>query len=326
MSYRIAYIGNFEPPHSTENEVRKALEHLGHEVRQFQESGQNGLAFLEPEDFDFILWTHTHQFCKMNAPWSQHQMLRKARRVKTPVIGYHLDRWWGLDRQDLIYHDPFFDVDLLCTADGGHPQDWAYIGVDHEWFPPAVSEFECEPGTYNSEYASDLAFIGGWEQYGHREATHRPALINFLKENYAGRVKFWPYPGQPAIRGEKLRDVIASTKIVVGDSCITDWENECCYWSDRIPETIGRGGYLAHPLVGGISPDYEPGVHFATWDAFDWDGLRLILDSVLDDFDEDTERNHYDFRTTAQQHVLENHTYTVRMKQLIELLQEREMV
>jgi hypothetical protein len=34
---KIGYIGNFEPEWSTENDVRKAFEHLGHEVVKLQE-------------------------------------------------------------------------------------------------------------------------------------------------------------------------------------------------------------------------------------------------------------------------------------------------
>lgn len=318
----IAYLGNFDPPFSTENEIRKALEHLDHRVATFQENEKGIFITFDPAAWDMVLWTHTQDSSRINKHSEQHQMLRKARKAKVPVVGYHLDRWWGLSREHLVYEEPFFNVDLLCTADGGHDDSWEAIGVNHRWFPPAVSEFECVPGTYREEYASDIAFIGGWQSYGHPEATHRPALVSWLKENYGNQVRFWPEQGQPAIREEKLRDVIASTKIIVGDSCITDWLNECCYWSDRIPETLGRGGFLLHPYVNGLfSEQTEYSNCVIPWQAWNWAELRNLIDLYLD-----ADQARHSVQNNGQWNVKENHTYTRRMEQLFELMQQEGML
>lgn len=315
----IAQIGNFSAPFSTENELLKALKQLGHNVATFDESQPKAFRF-DPAKYEAVIWTHTQGFNKQNAHVEQRELLRKALKVNIPTVQYHLDRWWGLSREHLVHEEPAFDCDIVCTADGGHQEEWESIGVDHRWFPPAVSEFECVPGTFREEYAADIAFIGGWQQYGHPEAKHRPALVQWLQENYGDRVKFWPEPGQPAIREEKLRDVIASTKIIVGDSCIVDWENECCYWSDRIPETLGRGGFLIHPWVSGMEQQFsDGGLTFGNWPAWDWDALKSQLNFYLDSA---MDENRQLMAKAGQEYVTENHTYTVRMKQLIELMQQ----
>ena len=58
---QIAYVGNFEPAHSTENEVRKALDKLGHDVWLCQEGQPDRWRELTDRvhEFDVILWTRT---------------------------------------------------------------------------------------------------------------------------------------------------------------------------------------------------------------------------------------------------------------------------
>jgi hypothetical protein len=50
-----------------------------------------------------------------------------------------------------------------------------------------------------------------------------------------------------------LTTLYSADTIVVGDSMFSDEEEadygELRYWSDRLPETIGRGGLLMHPIV-----------------------------------------------------------------------------
>ena len=60
---RVAYIGNFEPEWSTENDVRKAFEHLGHEVIRLQENNPQIIGTLrqlvDQRGFDLLLMTST---------------------------------------------------------------------------------------------------------------------------------------------------------------------------------------------------------------------------------------------------------------------------
>lgn len=319
----IGYRGNFKPAHSTENEVRRALQHLGHEVTLLQEDETSWLSTIDAcRDADLFLWTQTYGLAHT---WSNDDADTALRvlRDRLPTVGYHLDRWWGLTRQDQIQTEPFFRVGLLCTADGGHDQQWADAGINHRWFPPAVSEFECEPGTPRDEYRSDIAFVGSWQGHYHREWGHRSALINFLHRTYRRRVAF--HPRGPAVRGADLRDLYASVKVVIGDSCLVPhWPSGdpmTRYWSDRVPETIGRGAFLLHPYVEGLPEKYPPGAGLALWALGDWNGLRREIDYWVAN-DEDRAA----VAKAGQAHVLREHTYTVRMRQLLDLLQQEGML
>jgi len=307
---RVAYLGNFGAPASTENEVRKALCALGVDVDPLQESEPGVFVCLARTvaEYDLILWTRT--LWEPRTPYSeQRQMLDAAGSQGIPTVAYHLDRWWGLGREAEVWDAPFFRCEWVFTADGGHQAEFDTAGVNHHWLPPAVSEFECGGGNVRPEFVSDLAFVGSWRPGYHAEWKHRPELVAFLRRNYPN-CNFWPLPDTPAIRGEALRDLYASVKVVIGDSCLAGGATR--YWSDRIPETIGRGGFLLHPEVEGLSEHFTDGEHLVTWSAGDWRMLRSLIDHYLAD-DAERERIAADGRA----HVLEHHTYTVRMRQVL---------
>jgi hypothetical protein len=328
QQYRLAYLGNFKPPFATENDYRRAWQTNGHNVRLYQEGDPIILEGLieELSDYDLVLWTRTPDLAAKNGD-KQWKLLAEARRKGVPVIGLHLDRWWGLDRQYMIAEDPFFRVDLLLTADGGHQKWWEEAGINHEWVPPAVSEDWCQPGEFREEYASEIAFVGGWQGGYHKEAKHRHELVNFLDKTYGDRVRFWPRRGEHAIRGTELTDLYWSTKAVVGDSCLVpkqDGTPMSHYCSDRIPETLGRGGILMHPYVEGIDELFEK---YLPWSLGDWDELREGIDIILEVWDKDSwtcsDGKVDTYRREQIEWVKQNHTYEVRVPQILSLLTNR---
>lgn len=309
---KVGYIGNFGPPHSTENHVARALETIGVEVERLQE-GEYDWVKIPDVPCDFLLWTTTYDYAGPRTFEAQRTMLLRR---DVPIVGYHLDRWWGLQREHRIHESPFFQVDLLCTADGGHDDRWAEAGIEHVWFPPAVSEAECIPGVFDESLASDVAFVGSWQGGYHPEWQHREQLVRFLRRTYGDRCRFWPSKGAPAVRGSMLRDLYASAKVLVGDSCLAG--DAARYWSDRIPETTGRGGYLLHPWVKGLDQHHRE-VH--TWRLGDWDELRRRIDEALRD---DAGRQSAAVR--AKTETLTWNTYEVRMGQLVDQLKHRGML
>lgn len=316
---RVAYIGNFGVSFSTESHVKQAMEANGWDVVQVQENRVDAWEKLKVEDhFDLVLWTHTGW-----DPPIPEELQRSAveahKERSTPIVGYHLDRWWGLSRQPQVDQEPFFrECDLMITADGGHQAEFEAAGIRHVWMPPGVSEFECVPGTPKDEYRSDIVFVGSWYTY-HAEWRHRFELVRWLQRKYRRQAAFWPRKNEPAIREEPLRDLYASVKVCVGDSCLVGATPN--YWSDRIPETLGRGGFLIHPWVDGLQDHFDvaevPGAagHLSTWRVGDWDGLRERIEYYL--AEEESRRS---IAEAGREHVLKYHTYTVRMRQLLELL------
>lgn len=334
---RVLQIGNFEPPHSTENELRDALERLGVEVSPLQEQEQElwraASDALRNYRYDMVLWTSTRGLAQQVAEHEQRRLLATALDYDVPTVGYHLDRWWGLHangRQEQMFGPdgklrPFFNVQTLFTADGGHQEQWAEIGVNHIWMPPAVSERWCYLADPKPEYDFDVVFVGGWYEYGHTEWTHREEMIAKVDSWYGRRFRCLPRRGQPRITMGELNHIYASAKVVLGDSCLVpkaDGSPMTHYCSDRVPETLGRGGILVHPRVEGavweFGPTQDPPAPFETfcWDLGDWDELRERLDHVIG---AEVERDR-SARSFAIKRIANEHTYTHRMREVIEMV------
>ncbi len=311
-------VGNFEPPHSTENHLREALQHNGHTVWAHNERPENwagaadGLRWVNSEQpVDFLLWTSTSGYAPPETYSDQHKLLTAACELGIPTVGYHLDLWWTLKREHEIREKPFFRVDVLCTADGGHQEQWFNAGKQHYWFPPGIVESECRVGTPRAAYLADVAFVGSWNGYGHRESTHRFQLVDHLREKWNAR--FWPEPGKPRIDGAQLRDLMASTKVMVGDSAMVPRLKR--YWSDRVPNTTGRGCFLLHPDVEGLTEQHP---FLPTWVAGDWNMLDACIAEALADAEQ-----RLALARTCMADTIEHHTYEVRMKELVLLLNRK---
>lgn len=315
VTMRIAYVGNFVPEHSTENHVRQAWIDEGHEVVRVQEGEPGELQTLidRVRDVDLILWTRTADLAAKVGTRAQWELLTAADRANVPTVAFHLDRWWGLNREATVWESPFFRCRYVITADGGHQDEFASVGVNHFWLPPAVSLPETEPGEAQAKYRSPLAFVGSWQGGYHKEWTHRADLVRWLQLKYRNDIKFWPQPNQPGIRGEELRNLYASVDVVIGDSCLVG--NATRYWSDRIPETIGRGGFLIHPYVEGIEDHFTVGEHITTWGIGHWNVLKNEIDMALG-----SPELRKRVAAAGREHVREHHTYNRRVNQILEIV------
>jgi hypothetical protein len=311
----IAYVGNFEPEHSTENHVAETLRRMGHQVLLFQENDAADWDRLA----DVMGLVHLHMVLWTRTGWQppipnqvQLGMLEAARQADVPTVGFHLDRWWGLQREREVAEAPFFQCSLVATADGGHDAEWEAAGVNHVWLPPAIAEWQCGWGTPRPELTCDVAFVGSWESY-HDEWPWRAQMVRLLAARYGDRFTTWPKRGQRAIRGSRLRDLYASTTVVVGDSCLVGSSGR--YWSDRVPETIGRGGLLVHPDVPGMEATglRTAGIDLITFEPESIDALFRAVDWALDLPVQDR----LEIQRNGMANVMGSHTYRSRMEQLL---------
>jgi hypothetical protein len=277
----IAYRGNFQPgvarPWSTETHVAEALESLGHQVVRLQEN-QAGWADCETAGraADVFLWQRTWDI----DPAGGHRTLAALGGAGVPTVSFHLDLYIGLERESQLATDPFWRTDLVVTADGGHDDQFKAYGINHHWLPPAVAESECVLGRPTPRrYPHRIVFVGS-HPYPHPAwRPYRDRLLVALKARYRKDFRIWPDRGRP-IRGRDLADLYASAAVVVGDSCLAGQVPR--YWSDRTPETLGRGGFLMHPEVEGMGAWYRPGVDFVTYPVGDIDALCGHIDHYLD--------------------------------------------
>lgn len=325
----VAYVGNFGPRHSTENHVKLSLEELGHTVVPLQEdqlhagtlNGSIGWPQVAEHvagiDGDVVLlWTRTWQH---ERPEEQHAALEALRALGIPSASYHLDLYLGLDREEQVGREAFWHTDVVCTADGALPDEdwWTQHGVRHRWVRPGVLAAECIPGTYQPTMAADVAFVGSWRRY-HSEWPYRSQLVGFLQRTYGRRFRKWPEQGRPAVRNEALNDLYASTKVVVGDSLCLGF-NRPRYWSDRVYETVGRGGFLVMPYIDGLGDEFTDGEHLRYYTFGDFGELKALVDYYTDPAHDDERRA---LAAAGQAHVRETATYTHRVAEVLAHIQE----
>lgn len=310
---RVAYLGNFTPPFSTENHIAGSFELLGHTITRIQE-GDTPAADVPnlARNHDLFLHTQTYDLAVRTGTEPERAAMYSAIRThRIPTVGIHLDRWFDLSRESQLTTDPYFrGLDYLFTADGGNQDRFTQLSINHHYLPPAVFAPECILGTANPNYRSQVAFVGNWRGAYHPESRHRHELINFLRRTYRTQVRFWPRGG--SIRGQQLSDLYASVPVIVGDSALVGTGLNTLYWSDRIPETLGRGGFLIHPYVPGIEAHYKDGEHLILYEPFNWADLRDKISYYLR---HQSERD--EIRLAGFEHVKSTHTYTHRIAEVL---------
>ena len=169
--------------------------------------------------------------------------------------------------------------------------------------PPAILDESCYEGKQIPKYQQDIIFVGSYRY--HSEWDYRRLLIDWLQSKYGSRFKL--YGAYDCIRGEDLNNLYASAKIVMGDSTFSP-----NYWSDRVPETIGRGGFLIHHCPEGLEKAFTPYEHFIPYQVADFSTLEEIIEYYLK---HDDERNK--IREAGREWVKKNHTYINRAEQII---------
>lgn len=304
---RIAYVGNFEPRHSTENHLAATMELLGHEVVRIQENRHPTEAIFDlSRSCDVFFYTRTWGF--RDGHVAGLRLLDRLDSVGIPTVSYHLDLYFGLDRARTIDGDPFWRTKYVFTPDGGHDEEMRRAGVRHHYLKPGVFELECVSGTPRADLAFDVVFVGSYSSY-HVEWPYRRQLVDWLRGRYGRR--FALFGDARAIRNEALNDLYASAKVVVGDSLCPGFQHPN-YWSDRVYETVGRGGFLVHPFVRGLEREFADGEHLAFYTYRDFEQLGSVIDRYLAD---DRARQHV--RRQGQAYVRENCTYTQRLQEAL---------
>ena len=205
---------------------------------------------------------------------------------------YHdLPREMGCIRN--IYESPFL-ADMVFMSDGGK------FGVKKETLRQGIHEPEAIIGTPNVDH--DVVFIGSNTYYG------RHKMIEFLRQTYGERFAHYGLGGKPEVRGLDLNNVIAGSKIIVGDSVYSP-----NYWSNRIYEILGRGGFLLHPKVEGLEQEFKYYKHFIPFDRGNFEQIKEIVDYYLT---HDKEREK--IRLAGHKFCKENYTYTQRCQTLLQ--------
>ena len=306
---RIAFLGNFQVPYSSENHHASSLETLGHEVVRLQEpSTPADIVTAEALASDLFVWVHTHGW---NTPGIE-DTLRRLRIAGVPSVTYHLDLWMGLERQRDIQSSPYWDIDHFFTVDK-KMADWLndHTNVQGHFLPAGVFDKECYISTEPSPHANDVIFVGS-KRY-HPEWLWRPQLINWLRDTYGSRFTHIGGDGDTGtLRGDELNRAYAGSKVAVGDTLCLGFDYPW-YASDRLFEAPGRGGFQIFPRIKGI-PELMDGT-MPFFDFGDFHGLKDLIDYYLEHDD-----GRETLRTLCHAHVKGHHTYVHRWQTILDTI------
>lgn len=312
---RIAFIGNFDFSFCTESHHKLTFEKLGHTVIPFQENRTSVDEIMkEAVNCDMLYWTHTHSF-KLDTWDNIERMLHQLKILRIPTVGFHLDLWLGLQREKDLHTDPYWQIEHFFTVD---PQMAVWLNNNSfytkgYYLPAGCLEEESYLGTPDKEkYPHDIVFTGSMGY--HFEYPYRPRLIKWLHDTYGERFAHYGGGGKQGLRGSELNNMYASAKIVIGDTLCKDFKYEG-YFSDRAFEVPARGGFMIFPYIKGIEEMYELGKEIVPYEYENFGQLKFLIDYFLEN-DEDRER----IRIAGHERAKKDHTYTNRIKSLIETL------
>lgn len=313
---KVVLIGNFEVPYTTENDWAYSYEALGHEVLKMQENrARTEHIYRQGKDADLVHYVHTHGW-ETPGLFPIGELLKKFEARGIPTISVHLDYWRGLAREQDVNTHPFWQTQFIFTADGGSNDWYREQGINHFYLKAGVVERDCYLGDWKEKYAMDVIFTGS---YGyHPEWSYRPKLIDWLKSTYGDRFRRYAGDVPPfgTVRGKALNDVYASAKVAVGDTLCLGFEHPH-YFSDRLFETTGRGGFLIFPYIKGIEDCFEIGKEIVTYPFGDFDELKRLIDYYVE-HDEEREA----IRLAGYERTKRDHTYTSRVQEMLEILQK----
>lgn len=297
---KATYISAWATPFCTEHDMRLAFEELGWEVEMLAERRLD-LKALAAVETDLLLYTRMR-----GLPPAAVKAWRSLEHRGIPTMGFHLDRFWGLERDRLIPEDAFFQVTRLFTADGGADERWEKAGVTHTWSPPAAARRSLVRGTPRAEFACDILFIGGRINYP-PEWQWRRDLLDAVEQRYGKRLlHLGPETGR-SVRQEDQADAIASAKVILGDSLMLG----PMFWSDRVPETMARHGTLVHPRLPEES-GFVAGRDYAAYEIGNPDSVFAAIDGLLAD-----DEARADMAWHGNYEVRRAHTYADRIRGII---------
>jgi len=218
------------------------------------------------------------------------------------------DWMWGGGRESKFI--PFAKkCDVVFTTD--NMVDWGFYGINHHCLRQGIDprvHYKVEPDPF---YESYVAFTG------HIYSRKRRVLARMLYREFGDKFRIWDtlkYRNDlPAWKSREIfRKICASTKVLVGDK-LFDGVKE--YWSNRVYITLGCGGFLIQEYIKGIEKEFENKKHFV-----------LVSDPTqLADYIHYYIEHPIKRETIANQgyiEVVKNHTYEVRVRELIKILKE----
>ena len=233
----ILFVGKFNLMWNEEY-IAEGFENIGCDVIRIEQSTDPQLIHrrILQNKPDILLFT------KYVLPKEVLNAVERGREWGLKTVCWLFDLYWGYHREYRIKEN-YFRADFVFTTDGGHDKEWKEAGINHKCVRQGIRTKEC----FLAEgIPQGVIFIGSDNPtYPYRQKMLGEIFLHFKY------FKWWGRGDTDEVRGTALNKLFAKTKIVIGDSVYSPY-----YWSNRVVETLGRGGFLIHPEVEGIKEEY----------------------------------------------------------------------
>tara|TARA_R110000782_G_scaffold184388_2_gene274728 strand:+ start:94703 stop:95680 length:978 start_codon:yes stop_codon:yes gene_type:complete len=317
---KIAFIGGFDRLYDEEGKA-KSFEALGYEVGRFKEVGFNEQSFKDLIAFkpDMVMspkyginpeiLVQLFQYCKeegvITTAWH-------------PDLYHYGPNIAGENRMRMVANRiGLWGCDFVFSPDGGLDSKRFYdsCNVNHHLIRQAPYHETVGHNTsadishITTKEVVPILFVGSSYQI---PDEFRAYMITSLRNRY-GNDFLWLGKGEHDVREEELSTLIARTKVVIGDSFYFPG-----YWSNRIYETIGRGGLCVHPYVPGIEDEFTPRKHCEFFPRWNFNELFRTIDYYLKPENEEERQS---IISLGMDHIRENHTLLNRCRDLMWIIE-----
>ena len=284
MVKKIAFIGKFTKYHDEEY-IAQAFESLGHTVLRIEQRHTPDTVIQAVEKFqpEILLFT------KYEIHPLLYQTLRKYN-IKT--VCWLFDLYFNYTRENFVRTKQYFKADYVATTDGGNQHRFVNEGINHTCIRQGIAKDECVLLPFE-DIKHEIVFVGS----DNPVYPERSKLVRELGATWLGK------HNTDEARGMALNALYASTRVVIGDSYYSPH-----YWSNRVVETLGRGGFLIHRDVPGLKEEYP--------DLVTYDGTIEDLRAKIEYY-KDHEEERRDIIIKNFNHVKDKYTMDKKCQELI---------
>lgn len=236
---RISFIGKFNKMHDEEY-IAEGFESIGHFVQRIPDVlspfdiGQ-AIKSLNP---DILL------YCKWQQPKELDETIESLKKGGMKTVCWLFDLYLGYAREEQVKTKLFFKSDYVFTTDGGHDEEFKRLGVNHHCIRQGIRNKEC---FIQEGIPKGIAFIGSDNPL----YPYRCKMLGKVIARFNNGFTWYGRGDTDEMRGTKLNELFGNTKVIIGDSVYSPY-----YWSNRVVETLGRGGFLIHSEVEGLKEEY----------------------------------------------------------------------
>ena len=252
-----------------EESIAKAFEDEGVTLIRMEENEHTNVEFLKKikeEKPDLVLFT------KLNTRENGKVLIEELKRLGIKTASWTFDLLKGHpSREPMLKAFHWLEADYVFLTDGGH--DYAPLkkftlrqGI------PKVFNYIAPKTT-----VPEIIFVGSDNTF----FPYRRMVMDFLKKEYGKRFHWYGEKNSFEKRGHDLNSLYSGAKIVIG--CSMPSPN---YWSNRLYEITGRGGFTIFPYIEGIEKEFEIDKEIVTYTQGNLGELKEKIDYYLNNNEE----------------------------------------